>query len=494
MVQSLLPSNDQLSVQPFVHCYSEMCMSNAAVGAPLHPEKKLGWIVTAIFIVADMVGGGVVAMPVAFKQSGLLGGVIFMIVIAMVFEYTGYQLGKVWCKMMHRYPHLKVCRKPFPEMAKRTMGPGMERFTSVMVNVTLFGVAVVYLLLSSNILHYFVGRFADIQTGMCTVIVTLAFIILPSTFLKSPADFWGIVVLAMLTTVISVVSIHVGIAIDMSSCFPEVGYPEQTSGTIILSLGIFLFAFSGHFVFPTIQHDMKNPHDFTKSVVAGFLLVIILYMPLSVFGYVVYGRSLESSVIYSIQTVINFSLELGANLMIAIHCIMTLVIVINPLNQEVEHYLKVSHAFGKGRVLTRTTVLLLVLFVALSVPDFSPVMNLVGASTIPIGCVLLPVLFYLWCEASTEEEWRKGHIPSAMDVIRRTDKTVLIVNFFILGVAFVGGILGTMQGFDKLAKAEFTTPCYFRIFTSDAYGSTFQIKQHCCGRFLNISSYGERCG
>lgn len=33
MVQSLLPSNDHLSAQPFINnCYSEMCMSSGAVG------------------------------------------------------------------------------------------------------------------------------------------------------------------------------------------------------------------------------------------------------------------------------------------------------------------------------------------------------------------------------------------------------------------------------------------------------------------------------
>ncbi|KIH61849.1 hypothetical protein ANCDUO_07872 [Ancylostoma duodenale] len=116
----------------------------------------------------------------------------------------------------------------------------------------------------------------------------------------------------MVTTVVAVCSILIGIGIDFGTCYPEVGYPEQTPGSMILSL-----------------------------------VVVMLYMPLSVAGYVVYGAALESSVIYSVQT---STLQLAANLMIAVHCIMTLVIVINPLNQEVEHYLKVSHS---GFILSR---------------------------------------------------------------------------------------------------------------------------------------------
>ncbi|PAV63001.1 hypothetical protein WR25_03892 [Diploscapter pachys] len=339
---TLLPPLDgHLSAQPFINnCYSEMCMSTPAV-APQHHGPKIGWIVASIFIVADMVGGGVVAMPVAFKQSGLVMGIVFMIGIAAIFEYTGYQLGVVWCTLMERNPHIGVCRKPFPEMAKRCMGRRMQFFTSALGNFTLFGISVVYLLLSANILQYFVTRFADVKISPCVVIVALAFIILPFTLLRSPGEFWVVIVFAMFTTVIAVLCILVGISMDLSLCKPEADYSDVTPDSMILSLGIFLFAFSGHFVFPTIEADMENPREFSKSVLVGFVGVVLLYMPLSVLAYIVYGTSMHDSVIYSIQTP---WLQLCANLMIAMHCILTLVIVINPLNQEIEHYLKVSHS------------------------------------------------------------------------------------------------------------------------------------------------------
>lgn len=67
---------------------------------------------------------------------------------------------------------------------------------------------------------------------------------------------------------------------------------------------------------------------------------------------------------------------------------------------------------GVGRILVRSLLLGIVVFTALSVPQFSPVMNFVGAATIPLGCVILPCLFHLWMNAAEEDEWSRGILPS----------------------------------------------------------------------------------
>uniref|UniRef100_A0A1I8AL39 Aa_trans domain-containing protein n=1 Tax=Steinernema glaseri TaxID=37863 RepID=A0A1I8AL39_9BILA len=484
-VGNLLQGPDEMTAVPY-----DLRKSLESV----HRSKGIGWFVTALFIVADMAGGGVVAMPVAFLNSGLYAGVGFMIAITIIFGYTAHQLGEVWVIMQKRWPEYHDhCRKPYPEIAARSMGQTPKAVASISVYVTIFGMSIVYLLLSSTIIHHFVANIFGLKMDYCIMVCIIAVVLLPFTYLKSPQDFWGVIVIAMLTTALSVILIVVGITIDKPTCGPAVVMPTPTVTSAVLSLGTFLFAFAGHYVFPTIQHDMKRPKDFTKSCIVGFAIVALLYMPMSIYAYTTYGDSLKDSVINSIQT---SWIQETANIFIAVHCILTLTILMNPLNQEAEEIFAVPQEFSFKRIGIRTGIMCLVLFCALSVPEFGPFMNLVGASTIPIVCVIFPSLFNLYIKAANEEQWAKGIIPSFRCVIRRTPLHILIINAFVLLVAVGGGIISTYLAVNEMTNARFAAPCYIRPFLdgpslAPSASGHAAFGQTCCGHFQNISVYGD---
>lgn len=75
----------------------------------------------------------------------------------------------------------------------------------------------------------------------------------------------------------AVLLIALGISLDVSACISEAHYPKASISGAVVSLGTFLFAFSGHQVFPTIQNDMYRPIDFTKSIILGFCSKFYLY-------------------------------------------------------------------------------------------------------------------------------------------------------------------------------------------------------------------------
>ncbi|MCP9262332.1 Lysine histidine transporter 1 [Dirofilaria immitis] len=423
----------------------------------------LGWIVAAFFIVADMVGGGIVAMPVAFLQTGLTVGITFMIVITIFFAYTAYLLGQNWIIMQKRWPvYQNHCRKPYPEMAMRSMGKTMKTIAARIVYLTMFGTSVVFILLSSKIFQHFLASFFGINIGLCYLICITTLAIMPLTYLKSPADFWIAIIVAMICTIMAVLLIALGISLDAGACIPEAHYPKASISGAVVSLGTFLFAFSGHQVFPTIQHDMYRPVDFSKSIILGFCIVTFLYMPLSIYGYLTYGSSMHSSVIDSVQT---SWIRHAANLAIAIHCILALIIMVNPLNQQAEHFFNAPHSFGIQRVLIRTGVLSTILFCALTVPDFGPFMNLVGALTNPPTCVVLPALTNLYLNAmNIDEKTRDYKIPTFADAYLAIQE-ILTVNF--------------------------TPPCYLRSLIAQSDIMLHNEKINCCGMEQNIYIFGN---
>ncbi|GFY40900.1 aa_trans domain-containing protein [Trichonephila inaurata madagascariensis] len=112
---------------------------------------------------------------------------------------------------------------------------------------------------------------------------------------------------------------------------------------------------------------------FPKAASIGFLALLLLYMPVAVLGYYVYGESLSANVLDSLPYSVTKSV---ISVMLALHMFFAFLLVINAPVQDLEEFLKVPKSFGWKRILLRTTVMAAVVFVAQSIPRFGKVLNL----------------------------------------------------------------------------------------------------------------------
>lgn len=83
------------------------------------------------------------------------------------------------------------------------------------------------------------------------------------------------------------------------------------------------------------------------------------YVPVCTVSYMTYGDSLRDSIINSLQVE---WIQRAVNMLITIHCILTLTIVLNPLNQDVEEIFNVPQEFCSKRVIVRVSMMVAVVF------------------------------------------------------------------------------------------------------------------------------------
>uniref|UniRef100_A0A8R1U3Z2 Amino acid transporter transmembrane domain-containing protein n=1 Tax=Onchocerca volvulus TaxID=6282 RepID=A0A8R1U3Z2_ONCVO len=403
----------------------------ASVNVP--STRGYNWLVASIIVVADLVGGGLVAMPAAFHDTGMTIGCIFLVLIAIFFTSTAHLLSQAWSIMRDRWPVYKThCRQPYPE-----------------IDLSQYSVLI----------------------RRCSVspLVVLA--------------------ISLLCTVIAAVLITVGITQDYSLCKPTVVY-KPASFYALYSLGTFVFAYSGHHVFPTIQHDMHEPKEFSKSVLLGFFWACCLYIPLSVYAYFVYGQSMQDSLIDSIQTT---WIRHGADLAVAFHCVLTIILTINPINQQFEDIFHVPHKMCWQRIVVRTGLLAVIVFVALSIPNFGSIMDFFGSTTIPFTCIILPTLFSLSLKNQRyNEKTKKWKIPTLKEIFERTPRHILIWFLFVNVLTIIASMISAVMAVRAMATIRFVPPCYVQPFLqSTDHSNTTYSSLKCCGQYSNITRNPE---
>ncbi len=112
----------------------------------------------------------------------------------------------------------------------------------------------------------------------------------------------------------------------------------------LVAFGTILFSFGGASTFPTIQTDMRKASKFPLSVFWAYVGVVSMYLPVSVLGFVAYGKDITSNILNSVghnehntgAVMLDIVLAL-----ITLHLLFSFVIVVNPVSQHFEELLNI---------------------------------------------------------------------------------------------------------------------------------------------------------
>ena len=329
-----------------------------------------------------------ISMPYALAQASLVGGVMLIILGAMVMLYMAMLVGRCWVIMMEtwpdRYSHQKV-RRVYPAIAKEAGGRFWEIATLISVDFTNFGIAVVMLLAAASM--------ADVLLpGHFSVRILAVFgsiLLLPLVSFGTMMDAWWLGTLGVPLTLSA--GLTMLLAVILSKVYPEntishPGSPIASHQTMMISqtnmtsspwtmtsspwtmtssplsstgsaiqlhktssnvtfpsfwigLSTIVFAMSPMSITPTVQHDMRMPEHYTRAVFPAFTTSVLMCLSIGVVGVEAFGQHSHPNTLSSVRCRSSPTVQVVGKISSAFNCIYSLGIVLLsllPLSQHLE--------------------------------------------------------------------------------------------------------------------------------------------------------------
>ena len=146
-----------------------------------------------------------------------------------------------------------------------------------------------------------------------------------------------------------------------------------------------------------------SQHFIDKSSLS---VLFCIYFPMAAGCYFALGERVTDNIVLAMS---GGWQRVTVEVMLLLHLITTFPIIMNPPAQILEHLIDIPTHFNWKRCVFRTASVLLLLFIAESIPSFGAILNLIGASTVTLLTFIFPPLFYIkLVDASAQnKEWKQ---------------------------------------------------------------------------------------
>jgi amino acid permease len=254
-----------------------------------------GTVLSSTLVLANtVIGAGVLSLPYAVKECGLLLGCGLIVAMALLIATT--QKFIVYGCLEHR-------PRSYEELVRSLFGVAWGTFMELVVFTYQFGACIAYQLViydqAKPLLVQYVGEdsaFARPTGGLIAAgLLVLPLCIQRELDVLKYTSFLGVLAPLFLCGVLAYRGIeHLADAPSIEDALSGVEMVnwENPTGAFI-AVPIFCFALNSHVMVPSVyaelQPRLKRPKTFSLATLCAYAIVLLIYVPAAGFGYIVCG-------------------------------------------------------------------------------------------------------------------------------------------------------------------------------------------------------------
>ncbi|XP_069754253.1 proton-coupled amino acid transporter 1 isoform X2 [Narcine bancroftii] len=402
--------------------------------------------VTLIHLLKGNIGTGLLGLPLAVKNAGIVLGPFSILVIAVVAVHCMQMLVKCshhLCAKLHKpfldYGNVVMCSlEESPKLWLRKKSNFGRWFVEFFLILTQLGFCCVYFVFLADNIKQVVDA-ANITNNDCNqnistiehasmdsrlyMLCFLPFLILLVFVqnLKYLAPFSMVANLAMLASLI-IIYIHLFTNISHVQDLTRVGDWKSFA----MFFGTAIFAFEGIGVILPVENQMQKPQKFPAIMCCAMVIVTTLYISLGVLGYICFGDEIKGSITLNLPPCwlyqsVKILYSFGIFITYAVQFYVAAEILVPLVEVRVSERCKMF-----VNLLFRTALVIVTCALAILIPRLEIVISLVGSvSSSTLALIVPPLLEIVTFQGEDTEAPRGGLRESSLKLgqTRRNSST-----------------------------------------------------------------------
>uniref|UniRef100_A0A1B6LHE4 Amino acid transporter transmembrane domain-containing protein n=1 Tax=Graphocephala atropunctata TaxID=36148 RepID=A0A1B6LHE4_9HEMI len=406
---------------------------------------------TVLHIIKSNLGSGLLAMPFAFHNIGLLMGSVSTVLVGVVCAHCMHILVKSSQELCYQEDRVSLTYSETVEAAFRLGAGGrvkkysrvMKIVADVFMFIAYYGVNLVYVILVADTAKQVVENHTDFVMNIRLYALLLTVILLPIGIVRHMK-------LLVPFSAMANVFLLIGCSLTLYLCIRDL--PPLSSRPLVVAVtrwplffSTAIFGMEGIGTTMPIENAMHYPAHFLGcpgTLTVGMTVVAFAYFFVGSIGYIRFGDEVQGLVTLNLpQDILSESVKVFVALSILFTYPLQLSATVDVFWPMLRHRFSEEHQ-DRGYYLVRGTLILGTVLIAISLPHLAPVLSLVGALGFNGVGLMLPTV----TELATY--WDHLKKPFGLTIIKAT--AILIVWAFAT-------VSGTISSINEIINAFLIT-------------------------------------